>query len=141
MVEHSKNSEQGLLFRLTERKLYEAVMIEIERGERDYGVWGQAIVESDGNEQKAKAIYIQLRVSALRDDMILEHETNEREKVEAEKRRQEEDEKKKLEFQRLRLDGKILEAPFHRYGEIPATLQWIAKEGQAYKKGDRSFNS
>lgn len=136
MVKHPKNGEQDLLSRLTERKLYEAVMIEIERGERDYGVWGQAIVESDGNEQKARAIYIQLRVAALRDDMILEHEINEREKVEAVKRRHEEDEKKKREFQRLRLDGKILEAPFHRYSENPATVHWVAKQGQAYNKGD-----
>ena len=55
--------------RLAEEMLYAEAMREIESGIRRDGLWGKAIAESDGDEKKAKAFYLKLRVQALKDEL------------------------------------------------------------------------
>ena len=54
--------------RLAEEMLYAEAMREIEQGLRRAGLWGKAIAESDGDEKKAKALYLKLRVQSLKDE-------------------------------------------------------------------------
>ena len=53
--------------RVQEASLYGQVMDELESGNRDNGLWGKALAESDGDEKKATAEYMKLRVVALTD--------------------------------------------------------------------------
>ena len=46
--------------------IYAKVEEEIESGEIDRGMWSQALVMADGNEQRRKAEYMKLRVSKLK---------------------------------------------------------------------------
>ena len=72
---------------------YEQVSKEIQSGHKEEGVWAKAFAESEGDEQKAKAIYIELMV----EKMDLEYEArlelekeSEKEKQLAERKKQEE---------------------------------------------------
>ena len=53
--------------------IYGEICEEIERGERDLGVWGKAFSQAHGDESKAKAIYIELMV-ALRKEYLREQQ-------------------------------------------------------------------
>ena len=55
--------------RLAEEMLYAEAMREIEQGIRRDGLWGKAIAESDGDDKKAKALYLKLRVQSLKDEL------------------------------------------------------------------------
>ncbi|WP_348701628.1 hypothetical protein [uncultured Marinobacter sp.] len=57
--------------RVIEEKLFEEALAELDRGERRDGLWAKALSESDGNEQKAKAQYLRLRVQAMRDASVI----------------------------------------------------------------------
>jgi hypothetical protein len=46
--------------------VYEAAMKEVDGGDRRAGVWAKAFAESDGDEAKAKAKYIQYRVQQIK---------------------------------------------------------------------------
>ena len=46
-------------------------MDEIKQGNIQQGIWGQALVEADGDEAKTEAIYIRLRADSLRDEIQL----------------------------------------------------------------------
>ena len=48
--------------------LYEYVMEEMESKEPLKGLWAKAIAHSEGNNNKAKSLYIQYRVQALKDE-------------------------------------------------------------------------
>jgi len=50
-----------------EEFLYEYVMEELENSETKKGVWAKAIAQSEGNNDKAKSLYIQYRVEAIKD--------------------------------------------------------------------------
>lgn len=62
---------QGAVFRLTEEVLYAEALREIEAGTRRDGLWAKALAESGGNQDLANAVYIKLRVRALRDEATL----------------------------------------------------------------------
>lgn len=47
---------------LTEDEIYEKVMLEIEEDKKIKSTWGKALSQSDGNKDKAEAIYIKERV-------------------------------------------------------------------------------
>ncbi|MDP7010709.1 MAG: hypothetical protein QF685_04960 [Verrucomicrobiota bacterium] len=51
-----------------EEKLYALAAAELERGDRDEGLWAKCFVECDGEETKAKVRYIKVRVSRLKDE-------------------------------------------------------------------------
>ena len=57
-----------------ETYLYELVMEEIAKNERQKGIWGQAIVKSNGDEKKAEAEYIKLRVESLKDELEIQEQ-------------------------------------------------------------------
>ena len=65
---YRKNS---VMSRMVETQLYEFVMDEIAEGEKQKGIWGQAMVECEGDTTKAEAAYIRLRVQALKDIITL----------------------------------------------------------------------
>lgn len=57
--------------RLLEETLYAEALREIENGVRRDGLWARAVAKSGGNQESAKALYIDLRVQALRDELDL----------------------------------------------------------------------
>ena len=52
--------------------LFQLVMDEIANNGRKKGIWGQAIVKSNGDEKKAEAEYIKLRVESLKDELEIQ---------------------------------------------------------------------
>jgi len=54
--------------RLLEEQLFEQVAQELSKGEMRVGLWTQALANSNGDEEKAKAIYIQYRVQSIKDE-------------------------------------------------------------------------
>ncbi|HHJ39259.1 MAG: hypothetical protein AXA67_12030 [Methylothermaceae bacteria B42] len=57
--------------KLLEEELYAEALRELEHGIRRDGLWAKAFSKSSGNEEKAKAFYIEFRVQALRDELAL----------------------------------------------------------------------
>ncbi len=57
--------------RLYEEKLYEQVASEIHQGQKRSGVWAKALAVANGNEEFAKAKYIELRVQSLKDEIAV----------------------------------------------------------------------
>lgn len=57
--------------RLVEEKIYEQVFQELESGVRSDGLWIKAFQKGEGDEQKAKALYIEYRVQAIKDEYAL----------------------------------------------------------------------
>ena len=55
--------------RIAEEKLYEIVVEEMKRNEKREGLWAKAIVEANGDRESAQAVYIKLRVQALKDEI------------------------------------------------------------------------
>ena len=60
--------------RLREEKLYEKVIQELDKGFKREGLWIQALIKSDGSEEKAKLLYIKLRVQSIKDEIEIETE-------------------------------------------------------------------
>lgn len=54
--------------RLTEVQLYELVAEEIEKNQQSKGLWTKAISDSEGDHEKAKALYIKLRAQMIKDE-------------------------------------------------------------------------
>lgn len=73
--------------RLLEEAIYEQVVDELENGQRRTGLWEKALANSDGLEEKAKALYIQYRVQSIKDEIEVyketKKETGQQEKEEA----------------------------------------------------------
>ena len=55
--------------RLLEEKVYEQVVQELAQGFRRDGLWAKAMAEGNGSEERAKSIYIKLRVQSIKDEM------------------------------------------------------------------------
>ena len=72
MVEKQKNHQAKA--RLLEETLYLQVVEELAAGHRRDGLWAKAIVNTDGDEQKAKALYIKYRVQSILDEAAIEAE-------------------------------------------------------------------
>jgi hypothetical protein len=53
--------------RLSEIALYDAVAEEIANGEQMRGLWFKAIADAEGDEEKAKPLYLKYRVQMIRD--------------------------------------------------------------------------
>ena len=69
---------QAATNRVQEAALYEVVANELEQGVGDKGIWAKSLAECDGNEARAKARYLKLRVQALQDQVeILGHAKSE----------------------------------------------------------------
>lgn len=57
--------------RLIEEKLYEQVAQELKAGKKREGIWVKAMAKSGGELNKAEALYIDLRVQAIRDEKTI----------------------------------------------------------------------
>lgn len=81
--------------RLEEEAYYQAALQEIESGGRRSGIWAKALSRSKGNQDAAKALYLRLLVSKLKDEAHISkrmHEQKVRElAAEEDKRRREEE--------------------------------------------------
>ena len=99
-----------LLSKEAEYALHEKVGKDLERGEKNLGVWTKAIAEVEGDEQKIKAKYIELRVQHLKDEIaagaelaeILEEEHEKEARMARERKEVQEEEARrrlKLEFE------------------------------------------
>ena len=62
--------------RIIEEQLYEQVVNELAVGQRRNGLWAKAIANSNGQDKKAMALYIQYRVQSLKDEYELLHGEN-----------------------------------------------------------------
>ena len=69
--------------RLLEEQLYEQVVQEISQGQKRDGLWAKALSNSDGIEDKAKALYIKYRVQSIKDENELSHALEEARKQRA----------------------------------------------------------
>lgn len=89
--------------RLSEEKLYEQVAQELKAGKKREGIWVKAMAKSGGDLNKAEALYIELRVQAIKDEASLAKAQNKL-KEELEENQRSARNKKKLEEQnKLRL--------------------------------------
>ena len=61
--------KQSAVHRLLEEQLYEKVAQELANGQRRDGLWVKAIANSNGSDEKAKALYIQYRVQSIKDEI------------------------------------------------------------------------
>ncbi|MDC6459922.1 hypothetical protein PQY66_06235 [Luminiphilus sp.] len=78
--------------KLAEEKLYELAAEEITANNIRPGLWAKAIAESDGDDAKAKARYIKLRVETMKAEADLQDYASanvEKERAEMEKREEE----------------------------------------------------
>ena len=57
--------------RLNEEVLYEMAYMELSNGEARPGLYAKALAEAEGDEKKAKAIYLSLRVQSMQDEHVL----------------------------------------------------------------------
>lgn len=74
-----KRQIKGKAGRLKESAIYAEVMKEIKSGKRHDGIWGQAFSETEGDEKKADALYIKLRVQSVKDELEIFKENISRE--------------------------------------------------------------
>ncbi len=57
--------------RLSEERLYEQVAQELKAGKKRDGIWVKAMAKTGGDLNKAEALYIELRVQAIKDEASL----------------------------------------------------------------------
>ena len=50
-----------------EEELYATAAAELDDGNRDEGLWAKCFAECDGDENKAKALYLKTRVGRLKE--------------------------------------------------------------------------
>lgn len=62
------------LARLSEETLYAQVVKELEAGIRRDGIWAKALIDSNGDQDKAKTLYVRYRVQSLKDEDALQRE-------------------------------------------------------------------
>ena len=112
--------------RLTENELFEQAYNEVENDELNTGLWARALSDSDGEEKKAKALYLKLRVQHLKDEQQLfaqklrtrnkikkqqaakreqeRKDKNSRKAAEAARLQKQEDDRKKMELERQEIE-------------------------------------
>lgn len=69
IVDRLKTS--AALSRKAEEFLYERALDEYECGDIRRGLWAQALAEAEGNESRAKGLYLKLRVRAMVDEGVI----------------------------------------------------------------------
>lgn len=80
--------------RLIEEQYYEAVVDELQQGNKRAGLWAKSLANAEGSEDKAKALYISYRVQSIKDEIEVS-ESIKREEVEASEYLKKETEEKK----------------------------------------------
>ncbi len=85
----NRNSSKKSAERLIEEQIYAQVVDELSQGQLRDGLWGKALADSDGDDSKAKGLYIRYRVQSIVDEsVILREEQRKRDNLAAEKARQ-----------------------------------------------------
>jgi hypothetical protein len=69
---------EAIRSRIAEEELYALVLREIESGVRRDGLWAKALANADGNEEKAKGLYIEYRAQSLLDEIDIAKHLSER---------------------------------------------------------------
>ncbi len=64
--------------RKAEEALLAEVMKEVSQGNRREGVWAKALIDSDGDEEKAQPLYITYAIQSIVDDKILVNKERDR---------------------------------------------------------------
>ena len=67
-----KDPLEETFMRLAENELYEVVAKEVLNEIFMAGIWGRAFSDTEGNAEKAKALYINYRVQDLKDRCLME---------------------------------------------------------------------
>jgi hypothetical protein len=57
--------------RLSEIELYDAVAEEMVNGEQVRGLWFKAVADAEGDEEKAKPLYVKYRVQMIKDEITV----------------------------------------------------------------------
>jgi hypothetical protein len=57
---------------LNEDEIYEKIMLEIEENKKVKSTWAKALAQSDGDDKKADSLYINLRVTQIKEEQQLE---------------------------------------------------------------------
>lgn len=88
--------------RLVEEQIYAQVVDELSKGQRRDGLWAKALSDSDGDETRAKALYIKYRVQSIVDETVVlkESQRKEREAQAAEQQALERERQRQYEAQR-----------------------------------------
>lgn len=64
-----KFKAQSVVTRLKEEQIYEAIAKELQQGIKREGLWAKAITRSEGNDRKAKSLYIEFRAQSIIDEI------------------------------------------------------------------------
>lgn len=59
--------------RINEEEVYKQALEEIEQKTIRSGIWAKALAKSEGEESKAKALYISYRVQSIKDELEISH--------------------------------------------------------------------
>jgi hypothetical protein len=70
---------------MAEQRFFDAVATELERGYLDRGLWTKAFADSEGDDARARAMYIRARAGQLQQDEVAAV-THEQAKRDAERR-------------------------------------------------------
>lgn len=65
---HSTTKNENLSTKITEDKIYEKIMIEIEEDKKVKSTWAKALAQSDGDKDKAESIYIKFRFVEIKNE-------------------------------------------------------------------------
>jgi|TARA_R110000787_G_scaffold13751_5_gene42861 hypothetical protein len=126
-----KFKTQSIGARLIEEKLYEVVANELQNGVRRNGLWAKALAKSQGDESKAKALYISYRVQSLKDESEIsearkEHELEESRRIHQEQQYQEQKKKEREVNQKSEDAEQILKEK--GYGVTKRNFGWLIIE-------------
>jgi len=110
--------------RLAEEKIYEKVYEEVASGTKREGLWFKALSESGGEETKAKALYVKLRVRSLIDELIVTEQIHQDEyKAQQDKYKEATRYNKKLTSSRKR--AAVNDSAFRFISYIASSSCWI----------------
>lgn len=133
--------------RLLEEQLYSEVVQELAEGTLRNGLWGQALEKANGDEIKAKSLYIPLRVQSMKDEAEIYQAIHEKEEKEALKKEISDEKIKKQEARDL-ANEKVRKAERLADGDNVATRRLRAKGYKVQKidsywlvNGRDKFNS
>lgn len=67
---HSTTKNENKITDISESKIYEDIMLEIEQDNKVKSTWAKALSQSDGNKAKAESLYINFRVEELKKELF-----------------------------------------------------------------------
>jgi hypothetical protein len=73
----NKFKKASIANRVLEESLYQQVANELAEGMRRDGLWAKALANAEGDEKKAKGLYLKYRVQSLLDEAEIEFQANE----------------------------------------------------------------